>query len=779
MAVAQRIPIVDVRASSSFFDNFQTIVASDSGLVEDPPGSGNFRLPTNALMWTSNYGTPNDENPLIHFEFDRVRTVERFRVWNYNEVGFNFRGFRVVTIQHSNDGQRWTTIPKRFTFEQGPGRDDYFGQAIVLPYPVAAKFVRFSCDSNYRFGGNPDVSGLGRVRFFEGGTPGNPGPETGPYPRATWYVNVKDAPYNAVGDGMTDDSAAIQRAINDTQGTGRVLYLPPGTYLLGTPLRYRSNSSSDRNSFFGFSIFQGAGSDETVLRLRDNTLTDPNRPVPVLDNGLISFFNGQFEESLADWFYNHFSGFTIDIGNGNPGAKGLQFFSNNTGSVQDVVVRSEDGQGQVAFEFGHVDKNGPFLAKDLRAEGFDIGVRTAQTVNSTTLENIVLIGQNRIAFLNEGQCLAIRGLSVTGRVPGLRSSFGHVAIVDSSFEGDEGAEDESAIINGEYLYARNVSVDGYRIGIENLFGNGGNVPESVTRDYVSQGPILTLFDVPRRSLRLPVESAPIVPDDPAETWANVRDFRLTTERDDSAALQRAIDSGATTVYWPSDVIVDLFADATVRGAVKRILGMSSQFRMWNSARIKVAEGTASSVEAKWFRTATFEQAGLRPVVLLSSEASLFSSNRGRVFLEDVVGDFGFVSGQRVWARQLNAEREGTKITNAGARLWILGLKTERGGTLVETTAGGATEVIGGLCYTTTAGRLAPMFTVRDAQLSVSLGEVCYTGDPFTSLVLETRNGVTRELVRGQAPFRFSFMQGSSLPLFRAGGSLRGRIGPSE
>src|SRR6266852_4083768 len=54
--------------------------------------------------------------------------------------------------------------------------------------------------------------------------------------------NVKDPPYNATGDGVTDDRAAIQKALSAAgcyttlgdQTNGGVVYFPPGTYKLGT-----------------------------------------------------------------------------------------------------------------------------------------------------------------------------------------------------------------------------------------------------------------------------------------------------------------------------------------------------------------------------------------------------------------------------------------------------------------------------------------------------------------------------------------------------------------
>lgn len=70
-------------------------------------------------------------------------------------------------------------------------------------------------------------------------------------------LNVKDAPYNAKGDGVADDTAAIQAALN----TSRDIYIPPGTYRLVAATGFAlANTSQRRRRIFG------AG-DSTLLKL--------------------------------------------------------------------------------------------------------------------------------------------------------------------------------------------------------------------------------------------------------------------------------------------------------------------------------------------------------------------------------------------------------------------------------------------------------------------------------------------------------------------------------
>ena len=69
---------------------------------------------------------------------------------------------------------------------------------------------------------------------------------------------------------------------------------------------------------------------------------------------------------------------------------------------------------------------------------------------------------------------------------------------------------------------------------------------------------------------------------------------------------------------------------------------------------------------------------------------------------------------------------------------------------MSTLGGGRTEILGGFSYTTTAGKLAPMFVNDESSVWAFFGEVCYTGDPFATILRETRDGVTRTLGREEA-----------------------------
>lgn len=573
------------------------------------------------------------------------------------------------------------------------------------------------------------------------------------FPSSDFVIDVTKPPYSAKGDGKTDDTAALQQAIRDTNGTHKVLYLPKGTYLISETLNWTNRGPKNR-SLWGFTWIQGQNPAKCILRLADGTFRDPNKPKAMM-------WCGGF--GSADWFHNYVQGMTFDVGKNNPGAIGLQFYSNNFGAVRDCVITSGDGQGMIGLDLGHRDMNGPLLVQRVRVEGFRRGITTAGAVNSQTFEHVTLSGQTEFGMDNHGQSIAIRRLQSDNAVPAVRS-YGHLSLLEASLTGREGAKNVPGVVNynGGRVCLRDVRTTGYARALADvttpdyaaaLRVKGVDKPGSEgphLKEYYSH-PATNPFGGPVRTLRLPIRETPEVAWEDPKTWAVVDAYGADpTGRNDSAeAIQKAIDSGATTVFLPGFYTVH--KPVVLRGKVRRFLGTGGwiDYNAKSKPDLIVEDGEAKvvvvehfstvngGIEVKTGRTVVFRSLGCRRIRW---------EQAGEVYLEDVTtDDVRLKRGQKVWARQLNVENEGTHVTNEGADLWVLGFKTERGGTLLRTRNRGRSEVFGTFSYTTTKGKLAPMFVTEDASVFAFFSEVCYTGDPFAVLIRETRGGETREI----------------------------------
>ncbi len=578
------------------------------------------------------------------------------------------------------------------------------------------------------------------------------------YPEHPNVVHVTRPPYNARGDGATDDTAALQLALNENVGRHRVLYFPPGTYLVSDTLAWPKYWKGREN--WGYTTLQGRSADRCVIRLKDGTFSDPKQPRAVM-------WCGGF--GSADWFHNHVQGLTFSVGKNNPGAVGLQFYANNYGAVRNCEVVSDDGRGAAGLDLGHRDLNGPLLVRRVGIRGFRVGIATARSVNSQTFEHVTLTGQTEFGLDNHGQSVSVRGLTSTNAIPAVRS-YGTLCLIDSTLTGRDGAKGAPAVINynGGAVHLRDVATAGYARALADVATpdfaaayrlTGEDKPGSAgprVAEYFSR-PVTSPFPSRPGSLRLPVEETPEFDPDPPETWAVADAFGAdpTGVKDSAAAIQKALDSGARTVFLPGHYAVS--KTLVVGGAVRRVVGCGGwvDYRKQTKPDFRVVAGDASVVTFEHFSIVYggIENATDRTLVLRSIGTRVFSRGRGTLFLEDVAGHELVVGQQRVFARQLNIENEGTHLLNAGGTVWILGYKTERGGTLVHTKADGRSEVLGGFSYTTTAGKLAPMFATEDAAAFAFFDEVCYTNDPFRIRVREVRDGVIRTVTRGAGDTR--------------------------
>jgi PA14 domain/Pectate lyase superfamily protein len=593
------------------------------------------------------------------------------------------------------------------------------------------------------------------------------------FPTDAGVLNAKD--FGAKGDGVTDDTVAIQALLNAYPNGQRIIYLPNGTYLVSDRLSWPAGKAGTGNEYKN-TILQGQSQSGVTIKLKNGAagFTDLSKPKSVIFTG----------PAPAQRFGNSIRNLTVDTGIDNPGAIGIQFNASNQGSMRQVTIQSGDGQGVNGLDMEFTDEIGPLLVKGVTVKGFQYGIVSGNTVNSQTFEDIRLENQSVYGFRNYGQVINIRNLTSNNAVTAIYSgigSTGHMTLIDSSFNGIGGALSSSpAIRNDGTLLARNITTSGYQSAIQS--GSKTLVEPSVS-EFVS-GPVSNLFPSPQQTLNLPIKETPEIPwDNPLTTpWANVMSYGAIPNDglDDTVAIQAAIDSGRTTVYLPVGNY-NLQNTIFVRNNVRRIIGTEATVEVPNLVNpgFKVVDGTSPTVvieriQSGYAATPTFENASSRTLVIRDAlNVSGNMTGAGDVFIENVVSNPSqswTFNGQNVWARQLNVENAGTHIMNNGGNLWILGLKTERGGTLIDTRNGGKTEVLGGLAYTTTAGpddtQNYPMFINDESSVSISLAEVNYGAPSYATYVRETRGGITREISSNKLPdYLFNSLGSRDIPLY--------------
>lgn len=573
--------------------------------------------------------------------------------------------------------------------------------------------------------------------------------------------------FGAKGDGKTDDTAALQAALdattsNDAERAG-IITIPNGIYRVTKTLIVNVNRPG---SGVGPWIF-GESRDGVIIKLDDNVegVTAVLRTHPE-DEGKTS----------ANWFMRNIRHLTIDVGN-NPKTDGIRYMGCNTAIIQDVRII---GHGNIGINAGFISESGPNMIQDVVIEGFDVGIRSAwlygQTLSRITIKDCRTLGIYVVANV-----MAIEDLTVTGTPQALHVDFpndwhwwsGVVALVGGNFEVEQ--SDKAAIFNRGPLFVRDVTAKGFAHTIRNEDGTEGRLPPEKRTTYIDDKTI-TEFAFPKpvtaidssgtTSLGLPVKREPNVPwENNLKNWVCANDFGATIgdDNDDTAAIQKAIDSAAknkqTVVYLRGvqrgvkNAWYNLEGEIHVHGSVRMVIGLG--FARSLGGRYVVDDKSAPMVKFFSFHSfggtdITFENRSKSNTMIVEScGGKVIGNGGGDIFITNFSGSLHLQKpGQQAWARHMNAEGKSDTglVRNDGGTLWIMGTKSEGDGLWFNTTKGGQTEIFGGYEYTN--GTVnddddRPIFAFENATGSIAaVREVCFSGKPHKVKVRVIHDGKT-------------------------------------
>ena len=544
--------------------------------------------------------------------------------------------------------------------------------------------------------------------------------------------------YGAVGDGVTDDTAAIQAALSSGRsnatanyyGVPKGLYFPPGVYLIRNTLVWNGCCVT----------LQGAGATSSVIRLAPSA---PGFGTPAAPKAIIQTpaGNTSFRQNIWD--------LGLTVGAGNPGAVAIDYVSNNVGSIRDVNIASED-RGGVAGVLLTRHYPGPLLVKNVAVTGFQYGFETAAYEYGPTFEDITLANQTIAGIYNLQQSISVRNLVSTNAVPAIVNTGGLVLLLDARLNG--GATASEAIENVGNLYLRDVASSGYAATLLDGSGAQAQAVKGTIAEYVDGAPLTLRGGAAAASLNLPVSETPSYTDSSLSHWAPY----TPSFYGDTKPLQGLLNGTASTIYFPFGAYLAYNeAVITVPDTVKRIVGLSSVVNTSPSGtngggiRFVVNSNSTQPLIIEQFGYGIkVEQHGKRPVVLKDGNYSYTSfPGAGSLYLEDVmINQLTIQSGQQVWARQIDTEVTGTKIVNNGS-LWVMGLKTENDGTVINTGATGSTEVLGNLIYparSVASNSVAFLSASQATSYIYSQSSYCASCG-YATQVSEVLNGVTLEV----------------------------------
>ena len=552
------------------------------------------------------------------------------------------------------------------------------------------------------------------------------------FPPNSGVINVKN--FGAKGDGVTDDTAAINRAIaastppentGNYWGQAKIVYFPSGTYLISGPLIKTDGSG---NPTYGM-VLIGESETTTTIKLEADApgFGNPAKPLGMIHPTADAAYGYSPEPGDGnDAYQNTIQDMTIDIGRGNAGAIGIDYLANNLGAIRNVTVNAPRGEGVTGIRMTR-PLMGPALLENVTVNGFSVGLDVANLQYALTLDHVRLFGQTVAGLRNAQNQIAANDLTAATAGPAIvnSSADGEIVLNHAVLRSWRGQHGPIVSNNGTIVFRNRNWVEDY----ESFTGSRlpGNVVSGMwtPKGFVNgaSGSFRTatpILDTPP-TFRQPMSQWVSVEQYGAKPSADFTDLNdnVPGPTDAAAGIQAAMNSGAATIYFPHGVYY-ISQPITIPATVQRIVGLDSSlhptlYESWRSEgmfRILADAGTPLVIEQLRFDNSNdgtqlaIEQDSNRPVVLRDTMfPGTLAVNRtaagGPLFMDDVsaAGSNVTLAGKTPFiAKQFDFENCGTCMILNGVPAEILGFKEEGDTREIAATNGTRADVLGSLAY---------------------------------------------------------------------------------